>query len=106
MVMNETQVFGTLELPFLFTAVLLAFMVAIKLRDSAFGRGMLYVAWGFVVMAIGHIHMLIEQSAHVNLLDSFLGVLWGPIVWIVALMVTWALSAYGFLQIYWAAKKI
>lgn len=106
MMMNDTQVFGMLELPFLFTAVVLAFMVAIKLRYSAFGRGMLYVAWGFVVMAIGHVHMLIEQSAHVNLLDSLLGALWGPIVWIVALMVTWALSAYGFLRIYWAAKDV
>lgn len=106
MIMNQGQVFGILELPFLLTAVFLAFMVAIKLRGGAFGRGMLYLAWGFVVMAIGHIHMQIEQYTHVNLLDSVLGVRWGTIAWIVALVVTWGLSAYGFLQVYWAAKSV
>lgn len=106
MMMNQSQIFGLLELPFLAAAVFLAFLVAIKLRGGAFGRGMQYLAWGFVVMAIGHVHMQIEYYTGVNLLDSVLGVRVGNAIWILALVVTWGLSAYGFLQVYWAAKNV
>lgn len=106
MMMNQSQIFGLLELPFLAAAVFLAFLVAIKLRGGAFGRGMQYLAWGFVVMAIGHVHMQVEYYTGVNLLDSLLGVRLGNATWILALVATWGLSAYGFLQVYWAAKNV
>ena len=97
-------IFGLLELPFLFTAVYFAFRVAFKLEGGAFGRGMQYLAWGFVVMAVGHLHMQIERYAGINLFDSIFGMIGGDVAWIMALAVTWALSAYGFLQIDRAAK--
>ena len=77
---------------------------AIKLQGGAFGCGMQFLAWGFVVMAVGHLHMQIERYTGVNLFDSLLGQTIGDIFWILALVITWALSAYGFLQIYRAAK--
>ncbi len=106
MMMDRSQVFGVLELPFLAAAVLLAFVVAIKLRGGAFGRGMQYLAWGFVVMAIGHVHMQIEHYAGINLLGSIFGDAAGNVLWVLALVTTWALSGYGFLQVYWAAKNV
>ena len=106
MMMDQSQIFGLLELPFLAAAVFLAFMVAIRLRGGAFGRGMQYLAWGFVVMAIGHVHMQIEYYTGVNLLDSLLGPRAGTVAWILALVVTWGLSAYGFLQVYRAARNV
>ena len=107
MMMHDTStsdLFGVLELPFLAIAVYFAFMVALKLRGGAFGRGMQYLAWGFVVMGIGHLHMQIERYTSVNLFDSLFGVMIGQFMWIVALVITWALSAYGFLLIYRAAR--
>lgn len=106
MMMHQSQLFSVLELPFLGAAVFLAFLVAIKLRGGAFGRGMLYLAWGFVVMAIGHVHMQIEYYTGVNVLDSLLGPRIGTVAWILALVVTWGLSAYGFLLVYRAAKNV
>ncbi|HTP81385.1 MAG TPA: hypothetical protein VMQ11_00480 [Alphaproteobacteria bacterium] len=107
MMMHESTrevLFGLLELPFLAIAVYFAFVVAIKLQGGAFGRGMQFLAWGFVVMAVGHLHMQIERYTGVNLFDSVLGQTMGDVFWILALVITWGLSAYGFLQIYRAAK--
>jgi len=107
MMMHESTrevLFGLLELPFLAIAVYFAFVVAMKLNGGAFGRGMQFLAWGFLVMAVGHLHMQIERYAGVNLFDSALGPKFGDAVWILALMITWALSAYGFLLIYRAAR--
>jgi hypothetical protein len=107
MVMHEASgeaLFGLLELLFLAIAVYFAFIVAAHLRGGAFGRGMRFLAWGFVVMAIGHLHMQIERYTGVNLFDLLLGRRWGDAVWIVALMITWALSAYGFRLIARAAS--
>jgi hypothetical protein len=96
--------FGLFELPFLAIAVYFAFIVALKLQGGAFGRGMQFLAWGFVVMAVGHLHMQIERYTGVNLFGRFFGPTIGDGLWIVALVITWALSAYGFLLIYRAAK--
>ena len=107
MMMHDTSssdLFGVLELPFLAIAVYFAFMVAFRLRGGAFGRGMQYLAWGFVVMAIGHLHMQIERYTAINIFDTLFGATLGDIVWIIALAVTWTLSAYGFLLIYRTAR--
>jgi hypothetical protein len=107
MMMHESTrevLFGLLELPFLAIAVYFASIVAMKLKGGAFGRGMQFLAWGFVVMAVGHLHMQIERYSGVNIFNTVLGQTVGDIAWIVALVVTWALSAYGFLLIYRAAR--
>jgi hypothetical protein len=96
--------FGALELPFLFLCVCFAFLAATALSGGLFGRGMLLVAWGFLVMGIGHLHMQIESFWHVNLLDTLLGSTAGSIVWVLALITTWALSGLGFYSIYRASK--
>jgi hypothetical protein len=100
---TDAGLFGLLELPFLFIAVFFAFRVAAKLRGGAFGAGMLYLAWGFLVMAIGHLLMQVERYTQINPLTSIFGP-YGDILWVIALMITWTLSAYGFLKIYRAAS--
>ncbi|HEX6958150.1 MAG TPA: hypothetical protein VF194_09210 [Ferrovibrio sp.] len=101
---HSQAVFGLLELPFLFIAVIFAFRVATKLKGGAFGTGMQMLAWGFVVMAVGHLHMQIQHFTGINLFGSIFGEPGGDVVWVLALAATWGLSAYGFHQIYKAAK--
>ena len=101
---DASGLFGLLELPFLLIAVVFAFRVAATLRGGSFGVGMQFLAWGFLVMAAGHMFMQIDRFAGINLLASLLGSLLGDIAWITALVITWALSAYGFYRIYRAAS--
>jgi hypothetical protein len=96
--------FGLLELPFLLIAVFFAFRVAGKLKGGSFGIGMQFLAWGFLVMAIGHLTMQIDRFQHGNLLATLFGAVLGNIFWIIALAITWGLSAYGFYRIYRAAS--
>jgi hypothetical protein len=96
--------FGVMELPFLFISVFFAFLTAYALRGGKFGKGMTFMAWGFLVMAIGHLHMQIEHYYGFNLFKSILGQLSGSIAWFIALIVTWGLSGLGFYSIYKASK--
>lgn len=96
--------FGVMELPFLFIAVFFAFMTAYALRGGKFGKGMTYMAWGFLVMAVGHLHMQIEHYYGVNIFMTLLGQVSGSVAWFIALIVTWALSGLGFWSIYKASK--
>jgi len=101
---GSLAMFGVLELPFLLIAVYFAFRVAAKLKGGAFGRGMQFLAWGFVVMAVGHLNMQLERYTDVDLFDTIAGETLGGMLWVVALAITWGLSGYGFLQIYRSAK--
>jgi len=96
--------FGIMELPFLFISVFFAFLTAYALRGGKFGKGMTFMAWGFLVMAVGHLHMQIEHYYGFNLFKSVLGSLSGSIAWFVALIVTWGLSGLGFYNICKASK--
>jgi hypothetical protein len=96
--------FGLLELPFLFTAVFFAFRTASALRGGALGTGMNLMAWGFLVMGIGHLHMGADRILHYNLLANVFGSRAGALVWILALVLTWALSGLGFYHIYKVSK--
>jgi hypothetical protein len=96
--------FGVMELPFLFIAVFFAFLTAYALRGGRFGKGMTYMAWGFLVMAVGHLHMQIEHYYGINIFKTIFGQISGSIAWFVALVVTWALSGLGFWSIYKASK--
>jgi hypothetical protein len=101
---NAGYWFGVMELPFLFIAVFFAFMTANTMKGGKFGRGMQYMAWGFVVMAVGHLHMQIEHFYGFNLFKFVLGQISGSIAWFIALVLTWGLSGMGFYSIYKAGK--
>ena len=96
--------FGIMELPFLFIAVFFAFLTAYALRGGKFGKGMTFMAWGFLVMAVGHLHMQIEHYYGFNLFKTVLGNMPGSIAWFIALIVTWGLSGLGFYSIYKASR--
>lgn len=101
---STNVLFGLLELPFLFGAVFFAFLTARALKGGAFGKGMTLMAWGFLVMGIGHLHMQIEHFTQFNLFSTLFGTLGGKIAWFVALVITWSLSGLGFYNIYKASR--
>ena len=101
---NMSYWFGVMELPFLFIAVFFAFLTAYALRGGRFGKGMTYMAWGFLVMAIGHLHMQIEHYYGINIFKTVLGQISGSVAWFIALIVTWGLSGMGFYSIYKASR--
>jgi hypothetical protein len=102
--LSANFLFSLMELPFLFIAVIFAFLTASALNGGKFGKGMYMVAWGFLVMAVGHLHMQIEHFYGVNLFKSLLGDTGGSIAWFLALVMTWGLSSLGFYSIYKASK--
>ena len=96
--------FGLAELPFLFLAVFFALATAKALKGGAFGRGMTLIAGGFLVMAVGHLHMLVERVWNLNVFATTFGASGGSIIWIIALISSWTLSWLGFRSLYRAAK--
>jgi hypothetical protein len=96
--------FGVLELPFLFIAVWFGFRTASALQGGVFGKGINLMAWGFLVMAIGHLHMKADRYFSFNLFNTLFGQTGGFIVWIFALMTTWALAGLGFYSLYKASR--
>ncbi len=97
------EVFGLVELPFLLIAIVFSFLVAKRLKGGKFGAGMQLLAWGFLIMAVGHLHMQVDQIYGFNLFNTLLGEVAGRGAWFVALIATWGLSALGFLKIYKAS---
>lgn len=96
--------FGVLELPFLILCIFFAFKTAAALKGGTFGKGMNLLAWGFLVMAVGHLHMQIEHFMGINIFNELLGNTLGTIAWFIALVVTWGLSGLGFYTIYKSSK--
>ncbi|MEM7368651.1 MAG: hypothetical protein AAF587_08595 [Bacteroidota bacterium] len=97
--------FGILELPFLLVCIYFSFRTAASLKGGIFGNGMKLLAWGFLVMAIGHLNM---QMSHHFGFDLFVWAFPDPldtIFWYLALITTWFLSALGFIRIYHASKS-
>jgi hypothetical protein len=97
-------IFGLVELPFLFTSVVFGFLTARALRGGVFGRGMALIASGSLVMAIGHLHMQIDQLFGFNLFSWLLGPEVGAVAWFLALVTTWLLTGFGFYQMYAAGR--
>lgn len=97
---------GLLELPFLFLCVYFAFSTARALKGGIFGTGMLLVASGFLVMAIGHVHMQIINFTGVDLFESLFGNVGGSIAWVLALVLTWGLSGVGLYKIYNVSRTV
>lgn len=102
--LEAEQFFGLLEMPFLVIALIFSFLTAIRLKGGKFGSGMILLAWGFVVMALGHLHMQITHIFNYNIFKTVLGDTIGNYIWFVALILTWGLSALGFYKIYKASK--
>lgn len=102
--LSESEIFGLLELPFLIMAIIFSFLTASLLRGGKFGSGMNLLAWGFLIMAVGHLHMQIEHLTGYNLFKNLLGNTAGGYTWYFALILTWGLTALGFYKIYKASK--
>ena len=97
--------FGLLELPFLFICMYYAFKTATSLKGGVFGKAMSLMAWGFLVMGVGHLHMQIEHFMGINIFKQLFGETAGSIIWFIALITTWLLSGMGFYSIYNTSKK-
>ncbi len=102
--LGAEQIFGLLEMPFLAIALVFSFLTATKLKGGKFGSGMTLLAWGFVVMALGHLHMQIAHIFNYNIFKNIFGNTMGNYIWFIALILTWGLSALGFYKIYKASK--
>ena len=98
------EIFGLVELPFLIIAIVFSFLVAKRLKGGKFGAGMQLLAWGFLIMAVGHLHMQIDHIYDFNLFNILLGNVAGRAAWFVALIATWGLSSLGFMKIYKASS--
>ncbi len=96
--------FGLVELPFLLLAVYFGFLTARAFRGGIFGRGMGFIAWGFLVMAIGHFNMQSRHFFGYDPIRALLGHPAGDLAWFLALVATWALSGFGFYQLYRAGR--
>ena len=101
---TQAEIFGLLELPFLLIAIFFSFLTAKNLKGGKFGSGMRLLAWGFLVMAVGHLHMQIDHLFGYNLFNELMGATIGRYAWFAALILTWGLSAFGFYKIYKASK--
>jgi hypothetical protein len=101
---NLSLLSGFMELPFLLISVFFAFATAQALKGGKFGKGMNMLAWGFVVMAVGHLHMQVEHIYGYNLFNHLFGQIGGTVAWFVALMITWGFSGLGFYSILKASK--
>lgn len=102
--LSISEVFGLLEFPFLLLCIYFAFKTASSMKGGIFGKGMILLAWGFLVMAVGHLHMQVDHYFGINIFNNALGESFGSVVWFIALFVTWALSGLGFYKIYRASK--
>lgn len=101
---NVLLIIGLLELPFLLIAVFFAFRTARALKGGVFGRGMLMIALGALVMAVGHLHMQVNAMWGVDIFGAMFGSALGLVVWVIALIITWGLTGAGFYSIYKASR--
>lgn len=102
--LGAEQIFGLLEMPFLTIALIFSFLTATQLKIGRLGSGMTLLAWGFVVMALGYLHMQIAHIFGYNIFKNMFGNTFGNYIWFIALILTWGLSALGFYKIYKAIK--
>jgi hypothetical protein len=103
---GSPSAYGLIELPALAVAVIFGFLTARALRGGRLGDGMMMIAWGFLVMAVGHLHMQGEVLFGFNLFATIFGADVGNVVWVVALLVTWTLTGLGFFRLYRASSAI
>ncbi|HLI11491.1 MAG TPA: hypothetical protein VKY65_07810 [Alphaproteobacteria bacterium] len=102
--MNSSVILGVFEIPFLVLAIGYALRTAGALRGGIFGRGMALIAAGMLVMAVGHILMMVDMGFGTNLLSDLFGATLGAVMWVIALIASWVLVGTGFHSIYRASK--
>ena len=102
--MGSSNWVSLLELPFLLLGVIFAFVTARSLRGGAFGTGMLFIAIGTLIMGVGHLSMLADDLWGFSVFNVLFGNVAGPIVFVIALILTWGFTGYGFYRIYRASR--
>jgi hypothetical protein len=102
---NSSLVLGLLEIPFLALAIVYGLRTAKALQGGVFGRGMALMAGGMLVMAVGHLLMMLDMAFGMNLLGMIFGLTVGGLFWVIALVASWALVGTGFHSIYRASRS-
>ena len=92
--------FAVLEMPFLLVAIIYGLLIARTVRSSLIGRGMTFIALGSLVMAIGHILMIVNGLAKEQILSVILGDVGGAWAWLAALCTSWLFYGLGFIEVY------
>ena len=92
--------FAVFELPFLLVAIIFGILIARTVRSSKIGRGMTFIALGSLIMAIGHIIMIVNGLVKEQILSVILGDVGGAWAWLVALCTSWLFYGLGFVDIY------
>ncbi len=103
--MGPANWFSLLELPFLLLGVIFAFFTARALRGGAFGTGMQLIAVGTLIMGIGHLSMTANNLWGFNLFNFLFGNTLGPILFVIALILTWGFTGFGFYRILKASRS-
>ncbi len=105
--MTFTSWLQLLELCFLLTAVCSSFYTALVLQSAETGqistqrlaRAMFVLAFSFLIMGVGHLHMQWLHLTGTNLFHHYFGVTWGDRLWLAALMLTWLLMCVALVLI-------
>ncbi len=87
-----------------FAAALMAFASARTYREGRLGKGMTWVAVGMLIMAFGHLILVVRRTAKVDPL-SFLGDTGSIIAFFLAVFASFIASALGFWLIRRASQK-
>ena len=99
------QWFGIVELIFLATCIYYAFKTANRLKGGVFGSGMIHIAWGFVILGVGH---LISQLAYIfeaDLMALILKQQQGLITELLIFVFAWGVIILGFMKIFQATRN-
>jgi hypothetical protein len=94
----EMQTNLTLNLTEIVTGIaasLMAFQAALAYREGRLGRGMTWVSVGMVIMAIGHIILVLQRIAHFDVL-GFLGPSGSFVAFSIAVFASFISSGFGF----------
>src|SRR5256884_9637629 len=90
--------FVVLEMPFLLVAIIFGFLIARAVRSSKIGRGITFIALGSLVMAIGHIIMIVNGLVKEQILSVILGDVGGAWAWLAAVWMSWVFYGLGFVE--------
>lgn len=102
--LDSHLVLGMLEIPFLALALFYSLRTASAMRGGIFGRGMALMAGGLLLMGVGHVLMLADTALGVDVLTSVFGGTLSAVLWVAALVASWALTGTGFHSIYKATR--
>ena len=104
--LTQSKIFSLLELPALITAVVFGFLTAAEFRGGMLGRGMKYLAAGFLIMGLNHLHLQLISSFRFDLLFEIFGDWGANIAWFTLLIGSWLLLAAGFAELYRSGKTL